>query len=58
MTLHQVEFEYTVPEWHAINLDIDPELDIEEKELSARSLIREEFDNISDIEILSIKEIE
>lgn len=56
MSLHLVEYSYTIPESAAEILEIDPVLDQEEKEAVAIQLIKEIFDDVKDIEILSIKE--
>jgi hypothetical protein len=58
MTLHQVEYAYMVPEWSAIDLDMDDTLDLAEKEAIALAEIKEIYDDISDIEILKIKVVD
>lgn len=57
MSQHQVEFEYKLQEWGTMNMDIDPALDYKEAEAAALVQIKEDYNDISDIEITSIKEI-
>lgn len=57
MTLHRINYSYWQPEWSAIELDIDPDLDFSEKEAIALAEIREGNFDIADIEIESISEI-
>lgn len=57
MSLHQVEYSYKVQEWGALDIDLDPALDLSEREAIALAEIKETFDDITDIEILEMKEI-
>lgn len=57
MSLHEVEFSYYIPEWTALQIDMDAELDQTEKESIALAEIKEIYDDIHDIEILKIREI-
>lgn len=58
MTLHQVEYAYTIPEWSSMDIDMDDALDYAEKEAIALAEIKETYDDISDIEILKIKVVD
>lgn len=58
MVLHQIEYGYTVPEWSAVDIDMDEHLDYSEKEAIALAEIKETYDDISDIEILNIKVVD
>lgn len=58
MTLHQVEYSYTIPEWASLDIDMDEALDHAEKEAIALSEIKEMYEDISDIEILKIKVVD
>lgn len=58
MTLHQVEYAYTVPEWSSMDIDMDEALDYAEKEEIAIAAIKAVYDDIDDIEILKIKVID
>lgn len=55
MVLHQVEYGYMLPEWSTMDIDIDAELDIAEKEAIALAEIKEYNPDISDVEILNMK---
>ena len=57
MSLHKVDFEYNVPEWGTMTVEIDPVLDHEDKELIAMDEIKEFYRDIVDVNITEIKEV-
>ena len=57
MTLHQVEFTYNLPEFGSMEIDLDPALDLADKEAVALREIKETYDDIVDLEITKIKEV-
>ena len=57
MTQHTIEFEYKLPEWGTIEMDIDEALDAPEKEAMAIAEIKEIYDDIEDIRITEMKVI-
>jgi hypothetical protein len=57
MSMHRVEFDYYLPEGGYMELDLDPNLDREEKESKAILEIKDSFPDAFDIEITEIEEI-
>jgi hypothetical protein len=57
MTLHRVEYSYHLPEWGSMEIDMDPAIDLSEKEALALAEIKEVYDDIENIEISEVKEI-
>lgn len=57
MSIHEVEFSYSTPEWSSIEIDLDPALDAEEKEDVAFREVEEVYPDAQDINITSIREI-
>jgi hypothetical protein len=58
MTLHQIEFEYVLPEWGTLEMNIDETLETTEKESIAIREIKEVYPDIEDIKIISMKVID
>jgi len=57
MSIHRIEFEYDLPESDIFEMDIDPALDQIEKEAAILLEIKENYQDITNINILQIKEI-
>lgn len=57
MSLHQIEYSYKIQEWGNLEMDLDPAMDLTEREAVAIAEIKEIYDDITDIEILDVKEI-
>lgn len=57
MSQHRVTFEYAEPRWGTLEMDMDPDWDLEEKEAIAFAEIREVYDDIIDIDIKEIVEL-
>ena len=57
MALHHVEFSYKLPEWGSLEIEMDENLDLTEKEGIALAEIKEVFEEIEDIVIDSVKVI-
>lgn len=58
MTLHVVEFDYKLPEWGSMTLEMDETLSQDEKETLALVEIKASYSDIEDIEIENIKVID
>lgn len=56
MSLHEFTYTYKVPEWGTLTLDIDPDLDYNEKIDIAISEIKD-LHNENDIEYIEVSEI-
>ena len=54
MTTFEVEFDYTIREGSSVTLEAD---DTEQAEDFAHEYIRETYDDVTNVEIVSIKEI-
>lgn len=52
---HHIEFEYKLPEWGTLEMDIDEALDLSEKEAIALAEIKEVYDDIEDINITAMR---
>lgn len=57
MSMHAIEFEYKLPEWGTLEMDLDPALDKAELEAIALAEIKETYDDIEDIKITKMTEI-
>jgi hypothetical protein len=57
MSMHRVEFDYYLPEGGYMEIDLDPNLDQEEKESKAILEIKDSFPDAFDVEITEIEEI-
>ncbi len=55
MTKHHIEFDYKLPEWGTLEMDIEESLDLSEKEAIALAEIKEVYDDIEDINITLVK---
>lgn len=55
MAKHHIEFEYKLPEWGTLEIDIDEALDLTEKEAIAMAEIKEVYDDIEDINITKVQ---
>lgn len=55
MTMHQIDFEYKLPEWGSIEMDIDEALDKDEKEMIALAEIKETFNDVEEINITDVR---
>lgn len=55
MSKHHIEFEYKLPEWGTLEMDIEDALDLAEKEAIALAEIKEVYDDIEDINITKIE---
>ena len=55
MSKHTIEFEYKLPEWGTIEMDIEDALDVSEKEAIALAEIKEVYDDIEDINITKVE---
>lgn len=51
MAMHSIDFEYKLPEWGNIQIDIDEAIDDAEKEAIAIAEIKEMYDDVVDINI-------
>lgn len=58
MSLHQIDFEYKLPEWGTMVIEMDPVLDQAEKEEIALAEIKENYDDIVDIQVTKVIEVE
>lgn len=57
MAKHIVDYSYDVPEWGTELIDIDPDLDMNEKEDIAFSELRDLFPGYKNINVDNIKEL-
>lgn len=57
MSLHRVEFDYDLPEGGFLEMDLDPKLDLEDKEFIAEREIQSSFPDALNIEIVGIEEV-
>jgi hypothetical protein len=57
MSLHTVTFDFVVYDQDYIDFDVDPALNKEEKERAAFLAIRDQFPDVSNIQIVGIKEL-
>lgn len=57
MSKHHIEFEYKLPEWGTLEMDIEEALDLPEKEAIALAEIKEVYDDIEDVNITKIETI-
>lgn len=55
MALHRVEYNYMIPEWGTIELEMDEDLPMSDKEELAIRELQEEFSDIADIMIDKIE---
>lgn len=52
--MHNVEFEYSIPETHVMQIDLDDALDYAEKEEIALEELKDEFPDAIGVEVVSI----
>lgn len=57
MSVHLIEFEYNLPEYGTLEMEMDEALDLEEKEAIALAEIKEIYPDVTDIEITEVKVI-
>lgn len=57
MSMHNIEFEYDLPEYGALQMDLDPALDQAEKEEIALAEIKEVYPDVTNLEITKVTEI-
>lgn len=57
MTLHRVEYSYLIPEWGVIDIEMDEDLPLSDKEEIALNELKEEFNDIEEITIDSIERV-
>lgn len=57
MTLHQVDFSFSEPDFGSIEVDIDPSLDPVEKLAIAAELVEIEHPDLIDIQIMKVQDI-
>lgn len=55
MAKHVVDYSYNLPEWGSELIDIDPDLDVTEKEAIALTELKDIYPDIADISIDSVK---
>ena len=58
MSLHKAEFDYLIPEYAILEMEIDDALDREEKERVAIQEIREAFPEVEHINLLKLESID
>ena len=56
--LHQIDYNYLIPEWASMNIDMDETLEYSEKEAIALAEIKTQYNDIENIEIENIKVID
>lgn len=54
--MHTINFQYNLPEWGTLEIDLDPDLSHSEKEMIALREIEEAFPDVLDIEITKIED--
>jgi hypothetical protein len=58
MTMHTVEYDYSIREGSSMTLDIDDSLSAMEKEAYALHEIKEMYDDITNIDIIRVEKVD